>query len=137
MGRKAKSVSQKIREMTDAGYKPREIHKKLGGQVTISTVYMVRGNYKKKQAKEDRDWEALKAVVYKAADEQPTTAPESMPEPAPEPTQPHTHTYIHPHSHTRTHTHSHTQPRDYAFELAVPDKPSLWVRVKRWFGFGQ
>lgn len=118
MGRKAKSVSQKIREMTDAGYKPREIHKKLGGQVTISTVYMVRGNYKKKQAKEDRDWEALKAVVYKAADEQPTTAPESMPEPAPEPT-------------------PQTQPRDYAFELAIPDKPSLWVRVKRWFGFGQ
>jgi hypothetical protein len=115
MGRKAKSASQKIREMTDAGYRPREIHKKLGGQATISTVYTVRDNYKKKQAKEDQALEDIRAAVFTALDRQPTTAPESMPEPAPEP----------------------TQPRDYAFELTVPDKPSLWVRVKHWFGFGQ
>lgn len=112
MGRKAKNTSQKIREMTDAGYRPREIHKKLGGKVTINTVYAVRGQYKRKQAKLNKDWEEFTTAVYKAVDEQPTLALEPTPQ---------------------------TEPVQLSlpFELAIPDKPSLWVRVKRWFGFGQ
>jgi hypothetical protein len=84
-----KSTAQKIRKMTDAGYKPKEIYKKLGGRATINTIYTVRTNYKKKK---------IPNLVL------------ASPAPA-----------------TKA-----AQNRDYAFDLAVPDRPSLWMRVKRW-----
>jgi hypothetical protein len=79
-----KPYSQKIREMTDAGYKPKQIYKKLRGAVTIAHIYKVRHAHGL----------AAKAEALAQPISQPSTG--------------------------------------YAFDLAVPDRPSLWMRVKRW-----
>jgi hypothetical protein len=80
-----KTKSQKIREMTDAGYRPKEIFQKLRGEVSMGTIYKVRHahRFSEKQAC------AIEAAAI-------------LSEPG------------------------------FAFDLAEPDRPGLWLRIKRW-----
>jgi hypothetical protein len=133
-----KSNTQLVREMTDAGYRPKEIYEKLNGKMKVESIYVARSHYraaikqptkpimKKSKSQKIRELtdagyrpreifaklngEVSLGIIYKVR-----------------------------------HAHRFSQKRacaleaaatlgtpGYTFDLAEPDRPSLWMRIKRW-----